>query len=196
MSRVTAAPCELRGHAGLPWCVMDVVADGADTGFRVLRGPIRSRRDLTAVTDALDGLRLVGLTSRGPFPGRLAEHDAVLSPDGRPEGFADLADPLVDRAEGWLHCFREPERFLPAGRPAVLLSESDFKDPDHVWATGCPDGRPAPQWDVVYICEYGRLHEVTKNWAGAAAVAQPSGNRARAADPRRGVARSRRRRGG
>lgn len=159
------APWGVRGNAAQPWRLVDVVAGPTDTGFRVLRGPISSKRDLAAITEALKGRRLVGMTSRGPFPGRSPGHDALLSTDGRPEGFVDLAGPLVERAEAWLHCFRRPEQFLPPGRPATLISESDFKDPDHVWAAGCPDGQPVPQWDVVYVGGSGRLHEIIKNWA-------------------------------
>lgn len=36
---------------------------------------------------------------------------------------------IYEALDGWLHCFRDPHRMLPAGVPRMLWSESDTMDP-------------------------------------------------------------------
>lgn len=66
----------------------------------------------------------------------------------------DLA--LLSHVDGWLHCFR-PERaaeVIPEGVPRLLLSESDFTDPERRDGGGSlvPWGAPEVNktWDLVY----------------------------------------------
>jgi hypothetical protein len=157
----------LVGGEDLPWALGRIVDEnGLETGFGALRGPLPlNAAGCAKVAAFLHSHRLIGITSRGPFPGHEPEYDALLAPDGPALPASNRPYPYAEQCEGWAHCFREPERYLPAYRPAILLSESDFKDPEWVWQAGCHGKQPQKQWDLIYVCGRNRLHEVTKNWA-------------------------------
>jgi len=152
----------LTGGDGLPWAINRIIDNaGLDTAFGALRGPIALNADWRVISEFVIDHRLIGMCSRGVFPGREPSLDALHGLDstaaiGRPY-------PYVEKCEGFAHCFRNPERYLPTGLPATLLSESDFKDPEWVWKVGC-HGTVAPKtWDIIFVCGRGMYHEVTKN---------------------------------
>ena len=67
--------------------------------------------------------------------------------------------------EGWAHCFRAPERFLPPQQPRILLSLSDFIDP--VVITPYRFAFPNPKqvkFDFVYVCADEAWKMKAKNW--------------------------------
>ena len=49
---------------------------------------------------------------------------------------------------GWLHCFRDPEKYFPPNIPRALISESDFTDCSIVK----PDSKVDKVYDFIYIC--------------------------------------------
>jgi hypothetical protein len=51
-------------------------------------------------------------------------------------------------AEGWLHCFKEPEKYLPSNTKNFLLSESDFVNYNIL----SPDVNVVKQYDFLYNC--------------------------------------------
>lgn len=73
----------------------------------------------------------------------------------------------IRRAEFWCHCFRKPHEVLPADKPHVLMSESDFIDPMFVFT----DKREKDKkWDFFYLTinndagfENKGLHEFIKS---------------------------------
>ena len=154
----------LAGGQGLPWPILNIVNErGKDTGFCALRGPVAKSSDHASFDQFMRDHRIIGICSRGVFPGHEPLLDALLGHEGRGEIIRPYR--YTERSEGWAHCFRRPELYLPAGLPTVLLSESDFKDPDRVWRVGCQEGRPPKHWDVIYVCGEGMYHEITKNMA-------------------------------
>ena len=54
----------------------------------------------------------------------------------------------VNMCDGWLHCFRNPDDFIPKNMKKALISESDFTD--------CTISKPNPtitkKYDFIYIC--------------------------------------------
>jgi hypothetical protein len=50
--------------------------------------------------------------------------------------------------KGWLHCFRNPVMYLPTDIPNVLISESDFIDPNNYK----PDSSVKKEYDFIYSC--------------------------------------------
>ena len=50
--------------------------------------------------------------------------------------------------EGWLHCFRNPNKFIDEGIPKTLISESDFCNKDIFK----PDDSIKKIYDFIYIC--------------------------------------------
>ncbi len=149
----------------LPWPVRYIVdADGRDTGFAMLRGPIRPDEQ-----DAFDEIsaehRMIGFTHHGSFP-LLHRAYHPMTADTDPRSGWQRAD--VQSCEAWCHCFRSPQTYLPPDRPSWLVSGSDWVDVDEVtnWANR-DGGKPAKQWDVVYCCIDNWHNEVRKNWSFA-----------------------------
>lgn len=50
--------------------------------------------------------------------------------------------------EGWLHCFRNPEEYLPCNKLLSLISESDFVNYNLVY----PDDTITKEFDFIYSC--------------------------------------------
>jgi glycosyltransferase involved in cell wall biosynthesis len=96
-----------------------------------------------------EGCRFAGISSYLGFPG---------------EGHRDELD-YGALCEAWFHCFREPDRFLPAGLPRALVSESDFTDPRRLDPSCVAE--PVPRQlaaDVVYVSARPAWKQAVKNW--------------------------------
>ena len=50
--------------------------------------------------------------------------------------------------DGWLHCFRKPEKFIDENVPRTLISESDFTNYDLYK----PDKQVKKIYDYIYVC--------------------------------------------
>jgi hypothetical protein len=126
-------------------------AAGRSNGWCALCGPIRKQSDLETYNELRRLFRFVGFTSYASFPsvseGLVSDYGALC--------------------EGWCHCFRDPDRYIPSEMLKQLLSESDFVDyrsidPDHICRS---EGAAVKEFDFVYICLPGKWKEWTKNWA-------------------------------
>ncbi|MFF0753107.1 hypothetical protein [Streptomyces sp. NPDC004267] len=136
----------------------------------VVRAPVVTRAQHVRLNQLADeGCRFVGATSHLGFPGA---------------GFRDERDYGL-LCEGWLHCFRDPDRFLPPNGPRALVSESDFTDPrrvdpyrlgpyrlgSHRCGPHRAGPRPAPRGlppelvaDVVHVSGAEPWRQRAKNW--------------------------------
>ena len=59
--------------------------------------------------------------------------------------------------DGWLHCFRDKDKYLPKTMNSLLLSESDFID--------CQINKPDPtekKYDFIYICHRDDNNDCSK----------------------------------
>jgi glycosyltransferase involved in cell wall biosynthesis len=154
----------LAGGRELPWPILRIVNErGEDTEFCALRGPVARSAVQPSLERFIREHRVIGICSRGVFPGHDPLRDDVHGRSGGVESIRSYH--YVERTEGWAHCFRRPELYLPPGLPTVLLSESDFKDPDWVWQVGCQEGQPPKHWDVIYVGAPGMHNEFIKNMA-------------------------------
>ncbi|MCA9712001.1 MAG: glycosyltransferase, partial [Myxococcales bacterium] len=143
-----------RANSSIPparWPFMHVVGeDGRSVGWVVVHAPITSpsRQELFAAYRRA-GLGFVGMASFMDFPRR-------QRPD--PLDYAAIC-------EGWCHCFREPDRFLPEGQPRVSLSLSDFTDPEVVSRErlGASIGE-VPAFDFVFVGADQPWKQEAKNW--------------------------------
>jgi hypothetical protein len=99
---------------------------------------------------------MLGLGSYGPWP-LLHENFTDVRQPFKPEDGWKLR--YVKQIEGWAHCFREPDRYLPPGQPRVLISHSDFIDPDDIQVR-----RLAKLWDVTYVNYGDWMQDCIKNW--------------------------------
>ena len=50
--------------------------------------------------------------------------------------------------EGWLHCFKDPIKYLPTDKPLALISESDFVN----YNITKPDNSIIKEYDFIYNC--------------------------------------------
>eukprot|EP00951_Prasinocladus_malaysianus_P023024 scaffold194564_cov49-Prasinocladus_malaysianus.AAC.1 len=64
---------------------------------------------------------------------------------------------IYNDMDAWLHCMREPDKFVPAGIPRMLSSESDFTNPMRNDGGGVlvPQGY-AKEYDFIYINQVGK----------------------------------------
>ena len=148
------------GTTELPWALSWIVDEhNRDTGFAMLNAPIEP--DVREVFDEVAaGHRMIGSTSYGQFP---LHHEAYGGNGGEDprEGWKRLE---VLACEAWAHCFRDPDHYLPPGKPRMLVSTSDFVEVSRVWKVGHCDSPPAKRWDLIYVCLPDWFNALTKNW--------------------------------
>jgi glycosyltransferase involved in cell wall biosynthesis len=116
-------------------------------GWAVINAPVVSPSRLEQFAELRrEGFRFVGMASDGVFPQ------------------LDAPDPLDYAAicEAWLHCFREPDRYLPAGVPRAPISNSDFTDSRRLAAEVGDVDDAGP--DLVYVGASEPWKQEAKNW--------------------------------
>lgn len=123
---------------------------GRGNGWCILSGPLRKLPDLETYHKLRRSFRFLGFASYLTFP---AVEEGVLTDYG-------------SLCEGWCHGFRNPDLYISAETPKVLISESDFVDYHAVAPEAlCPSGElTGKDFDFIYICLPGRWKEMTKNW--------------------------------
>ena len=130
-----------------------------DTGFAMLNAPIEP--DVREVFDEVAaGHRMIGSTSYGQFP----LHHEAYGGNGGEDPREGWKRPEVLACEAWAHCFRDPDLYLPPGKPRMLVSTSDFVEVSRVWKVGHCDSPPAKRWDLIYVCLPDWFNALTKNW--------------------------------
>lgn len=124
-----------------------IVGDkGQNLGFAALRAPFRfNKEEETFEALRRRGMRFIGMTSYLTFPEREVEK-------GDERNYGEMV-------EGWCHCFKDPELYLPSNRPCINLSESDLINPREV----APNNEPKI-YDFIYTCNVGSWYEENKNW--------------------------------
>jgi len=93
-----------------------------------------------------DGFVVLGITSYNEFPRITSnKHDVLNNPSEK----AWVNYDYMEIADGWLHCFRDPDAYITSGKtPILLLSESDFCNTD----TFKPNPTIKKKYDFIYIC--------------------------------------------
>lgn len=106
---------------------------------------------------------IIIITSYQEFPGIIVNpfDDRHTTPGDRT---------IHEAVDGYLHCFRNPDSVLPPGVPRILLSESDFHDPNRRDGGGSlvPWGLPK-EYDLFYSCQGGDWNDYARNWTLAKA---------------------------
>eukprot|EP01024_Parvocaulis_polyphysoides_P064145 TRINITY_DN7445_c0_g1_i1.p1 TRINITY_DN7445_c0_g1~~TRINITY_DN7445_c0_g1_i1.p1 ORF type:complete len:293 (-),score=27.80 TRINITY_DN7445_c0_g1_i1:265-1089(-) len=102
---------------------------------------------------------MLGISSYEHFPG------PIINPyDSRHSEHA--SDYEIHHAmDGWMHCFRDPLKYLPAEVPRVLISESDQHNPDRSDAGGSlvPSG-VQKEYDLIHVNLGGGWNDYNRNW--------------------------------
>lgn len=62
--------------------------------------------------------------------------------------------------EGWLHCFRDPAKYIPINKPHALISESDFVN----YKTHTPDDNIKKEYDFIYSCPKVNKDSSCNDW--------------------------------
>ena len=97
------------------------------------------------------GLYFIGSSSYQEFPGE------IKNPYEDPY-YKKHNDNYESMTNAWIHCFRNPNKYLKTNIPKALISESDFVDP----FTLKPDDNIPKKYDFIYIClDEGTKHNAT-----------------------------------
>lgn len=96
-----------------------------------------------------DGLHFLGCSSYLEFPGE------IDNPHEDPY-YKNHDDNYEEMVDAWLHCFRNPEKYLKTNIPRALISESDFIDYEYKNPIPMKDKK----YDFIYIClDEGAKHD-------------------------------------
>ncbi|WP_156776871.1 glycosyltransferase family protein [Nitrococcus mobilis] len=127
---------------------------GGSTGWVVIHAPIQSPARIAQYSQfCRRGFSFLGMTSFLNFPA--LDEPSTLD--------------YTAICQGWAHCFRDPDRLLPAGVPRMLLSLSDFIDPAQITPHRYPaPADPAERFDFVYVGAHEPWKMLAKNWPLAA----------------------------
>ena len=91
-----------------------------------------------------DKFLILGISSYSEFPKITSNKlDSLSNPNDKA-----WKHDYMKVVEGWLHCFREPDKFIDTGIKKLLLSESDFCNYD----TFKPDSAVKKIYDFIYLC--------------------------------------------
>jgi hypothetical protein len=132
-----------------------------DTGFAVVRGQLRDAQEFEFLKHLARNHLIIGMTCQGVFPmigelpGNLPRGD--MPSEGRHEEYLKLMD-------GWAHCFRNPDEYLPSESRRIHFCNSDNMDPDRVWNAATRSGSVEKTWDFVYSCLPEPANLIRKNW--------------------------------
>jgi len=106
---------------------------------------------------------MIGIASYEHFP------QEILNPiDNRHTKHHPQDGGIYAAIDAWLHCMRDPDYFLPPGKPRALLSESDFTNPMRKDGGGVliPQGLEK-QYDFLYVNQGGAWNDYNRNWTVA-----------------------------
>ena len=135
--------------------------DHRDTGFAAVRGRLQSAEQFQLLRQLARDHLVIGMTCQGVFPmiGELAGNlpEGEVPREGRHEEYLRAVD-------GWAHCFRNPDEYLPSGSPRIQFANSDNLDPDRIWQVATRSGSVEKTWDFVYSCMAEPANVVRKNW--------------------------------
>ena len=91
-----------------------------------------------------EGIHFIGISSYGEFPGVVTNpHDSISPKDHEVWTKYDYMKLLPM----WLHCFRDPDKYIDKNIPKILISESDFVNENNVLDTSVEK-----EYDFIYIC--------------------------------------------
>lgn len=155
----------LRKVPSCPWPLANIAQYERPIADKLIavKGPPQNRAQQDALDAFLDnGYKIIGVSAYQNFPHRIVNpHDSRLTRE-----FA-FFDHYRDRCVGWLHCFREPDDYLPVEVPRILLNGSDFMDyrritPRRVDSISLRDEKV---YDFAYVCLPGAWNEFCRNWS-------------------------------
>tara|TARA_Y100000590_G_scaffold304381_1_gene343201 strand:- start:268 stop:1383 length:1116 start_codon:yes stop_codon:yes gene_type:complete len=90
------------------------------------------------------GIHFIGISSYSEFPGLVSNPFDVLS-DKNLDAWKKYN--YMELCEAWLHCFRNPDKYIDTTIPKALISESDF-----VNEAFKPEPSVAKEYDFIYVC--------------------------------------------
>jgi len=112
-----------------------------------ISAPFRETKHQTILDELKkQGYQFIIISSYCEFPSKISN----------PIGINDIYDDREkygkyiydDMAIACLHCFRNPDNYIKPGIPRLLLSESDFTEPNQL----IPNPKYKKSYDVLYVC--------------------------------------------
>lgn len=91
-----------------------------------------------------EGIQFVGVSSYSEFPGMVTNpHDPLASKNHS----AWVKYDYMKLLPIWLHCFRDPDKYIDKNIPKILISESDFVNENNTLNQNLKK-----EYDFIYIC--------------------------------------------
>ena len=126
---------------------------GTKLNILLISKPFGSDADYKIYLDNINKYIYLGITSYMEFPGLptnptdkyILENDKSKSHDNMNVYNIEMYHKL---AEGWLHCFKNPEKYLPMNKINFLISESDFVN----YNVLRPEPSIVKEYDFLYNC--------------------------------------------
>lgn len=104
-----------------------------------------------------DNFLILGITSYNEFPKITTNKlDSLSNPDEKAWKYDYMS--LLD---GWLHCFRNPDKYIDKNKPKCLISESDFTNTE-IYK---PDNSVKKEYDYIYVCPKDSNDKKCFGWA-------------------------------
>ena len=108
--------------------------DGNKLNVVLICQPLGSDEQYRKYMENMAKTIFIGISSYMEFPYAPSnpEDNYKIEYFGQKENFAYdksaayYLDMYFEMCKGWLHCFKNPEKYIPADKPHVLISESDF----------------------------------------------------------------------
>jgi hypothetical protein len=90
------------------------------------------------------------------------EHKEILVREDFAYGYTSpyYLDMYFEMCKGWLHCFKNPEKYIPTDKPHILLSESDFVNYKQIPY----DSNMKREFDFLYSCPKVNPSSTCDDW--------------------------------
>ena len=124
---------------------------GTKLNILLVSKPFGGDNDYKLYLNNINKYTYIGITSYMEFPflpSNKIDNYKIDNDSANNTGSAYNLEMYFKMCEGWLHCFRDPIKYLPMDKPLALISESDFVD----YHKAKPDPKVKKEYDFLYSC--------------------------------------------
>ena len=125
--------------------------NGNKLNIALVSKPFGADSDYKIFLDNINKYLYIGITSYMEFPyipSNPIDNYILENKTERGSATAYNLEMYFTICNAWLHCFRNPEEFLPLEKPLALISESDFVN----YNIAKPDPSIIKEYDFIYSC--------------------------------------------
>ena len=137
--------------------------NGTKLNVILLSKPFGTDKDYKLYLNNINKYIYIGITSYMEFPhvpSNPIDDYKIDTISADPSSNSYNVEMYFKICDGWLHCFKEPIKYLPNDKPSVLISESDFID----YKTIKPDNKVIKEFDFIYNCPKVDKESTCDDW--------------------------------